>query len=54
MSRLSGTEQQIAIRPANTVYTALIGICVVLLIIGLIVLWVRHDTLFGKSLIAPS
>ena len=51
MSRLSGTEQQIPIRPANSVYTALVVICVVLLIIGLIVLWVRHDTLFGRSLL---
>ena len=52
MSRLSGTEQQqqIPYRPVNTVYTALVGICVMLLIIGLIVLWVRHGTLFGKGL----
>ncbi len=50
MSRLSGPEQ-IVVRPTNNVYTALVVICVVVEIIGLIALYLRHATVFGKSLI---
>jgi hypothetical protein len=49
MSRLSAPEQ-IVVRPTNTVYTALVVICVVAELIGLIVLYMRHESLFpGKS-----
>ena len=46
MSRLSGPEQ-IVVRPTNNVYTALAGACVVVLIVGLLILIMRHDTVFG-------
>ncbi len=49
MSRMSGGEQ-IIVRPTNTIYTALIAACVVAEIIGLIALFVRHQTLFGVGL----
>ena len=50
MSRLNAPET-IAVRPTNNVYTALVVICVVVEIIGLIALYLRHSTVFGKSLI---
>lgn len=49
MSRAGGPEQ-IIVRPTNNVYTALVVMCVVLEIVGLIVLYVRHDSLFNSGL----
>jgi uncharacterized membrane protein YkgB len=49
MSRLSGPEQ-IVIRPSNNVYTALAGAGVVALIVGLLVLYMAHKTVFGVDL----
>jgi hypothetical protein len=49
MSRMSGLEQ-IPVNPTNNVYTALVVICVVLEIIGLIALYVRHNNLFNTGL----
>jgi hypothetical protein len=49
MSRLTGPEQ-IVVRPTNNVYTALVVISTVVLIIGLLVLYLRHDTVFGVNL----
>jgi hypothetical protein len=51
MSRLSGPEQ-IVVRPTNNVYTALAGASVVLLIVGLLILIMRHDTVFGIGFFA--
>jgi hypothetical protein len=50
MSRLS-TPEQIVVRPTNNVYTALVAICIVVEIIGLIALYMKHSELFpGKGL----
>ena len=49
MSRMSGPEQ-IVVRPTANVYTVLTAACVVLLLVGLIVLYVMHDSVFGKGL----
>ncbi len=49
MSRMSSPEQ-IVVRPTNNVYTALVVICVVVEIVGLIVLYVKHQDLFGTAL----
>ena len=49
MSRMSGPEQ-IVVRPTSNVYTALSAASVVLLLIGLIVLYLMHDTIFGTGL----
>jgi hypothetical protein len=49
MSRMSGPDQ-IVVRPTNNVYTALAGACVVLLIIGIVVLYMTHESIFGKNL----
>jgi hypothetical protein len=46
MSRLSGPEQ-IKVPPTNNVYTALVVVSVVVLIVGLLLLIMRHDTVFG-------
>lgn len=48
MSRAGGPEQ-IIVRPTNNVYTALVVVCVVVEIIGLIALYVRYSTLFGSE-----
>ena len=48
MSRAGGPEQ-IIVRPTNNVYTALVVICVVVQIVGLIALYMRHKTLFGPE-----
>lgn len=48
MSRAGGPEQ-IIVRPTNNVYTALVVVCVVVEIIGLIALYVRYSTLFGPE-----
>lgn len=49
MSRLSGPEQ-ISVRPTNNVYTALVVVSVVVLVLGLIALYVRHESVFHKPL----
>ena len=49
MSRMS-TPEQIAVAPTNNVYTALVAICVVVEIVGLIALYVTHQTIFGTGL----
>ena len=49
MSR-GGAPEQIVVRPTNNIYTALVVVCVVVLLVGMIVLYVRHDTLFNMSL----
>ena len=48
MSRLSGPEQ-IVVRPTNNVYTALVGICIVVEIIGLIALFLKYREVFGDK-----
>jgi len=53
MSRAGGPEQ-IIVRPTNNVYTALVVICVVVEIIGLIVLFARHQAIFGQGLFSTS
>jgi hypothetical protein len=49
MSRM-GTPEQIVVRPTNNVYTALVAASVVALLVGLIVLYLKHEDLFGKNL----
>jgi hypothetical protein len=49
MSRAGGPEQ-IIVRPTNNVYTALVVICVVVELVGLIALFMRHQTVFGTGL----
>ena len=49
MSRM-GTPDQIIVRPTNNVYTALVASSVVALIVGIIVLFMKHDELFGTGL----
>ena len=49
MSRLSAPEQ-IVIRPTNNVYTALAGAGVVALIVGMLILYMTHKTVFGVDL----
>ena len=49
MSRLAAPEQ-IIVRPTSNIYTALVVVCVVVQIVGLIALFVRHQELFGKGL----
>lgn len=49
MSRMGGPEQ-IIVRPTNNVYTALVVICVVVEIIGMIVMYVKHQELFSNGL----
>ena len=49
MSLMSGPEQ-IVVRPTANVYTVLTAACVVLLLVGLIVLYLVHDSIFEKGL----
>ena len=49
MSRM-GTPEQIVVRPTNNVYTALVAASVVALIVGILVIYMKHEALFGKSL----
>jgi hypothetical protein len=49
MSRAGGPDQ-IVVRPTNNVYTALVVVCVVVELVGIIALFLRHDTVFGKGL----
>ena len=49
MSRL-GAPEQIIVRPTNNVYTALVVVCVIVQIIGIVVLYMRHQSLFNKGL----
>lgn len=51
MSRFS-TPEQIPVRATNNIYTALVVACVVAEIIGLIALYMQHETVFGKGLFA--
>lgn len=49
MSR-GGAPEQIVVRPTNNIYTALVVVCVIVLLVGLITLFLRHSTLFDSSL----
>jgi hypothetical protein len=49
MSRM-GTPEQIIVRPTNNVYTALVAASVMALIVGILVLYLKHEELFGKGL----
>ena len=46
MSRMSSGEQ-IQVKPTNNVYTALAGAAVIIQILGLLVLWIRSDSVGG-------
>jgi hypothetical protein len=44
------TPEQIAVAPTNNVYTVLVAVCVVVEIVGLIALYLAHQTVFGAGL----
>ena len=49
MSRVAAGEQ-IEIKPTNNVYTVLVVVAVVVEIAAFVVLFMRHNTLYGTSL----
>ena len=49
MSR-AGAPEQIVVRPTNNIYTALVVVCVVVELVGLIVLFMRHQAVFNQGL----
>ena len=48
MSRAGGPEQ-IVVRPTNNIYTALVVVCVIVEVVGLIVLFMRHNEVFTEG-----
>jgi hypothetical protein len=48
MSRAGGPEQ-IVVRPTNNIYTALVVVCVIVEVVGLIVLFMRHNEVFEQG-----
>jgi hypothetical protein len=46
MSR-GAVGETVTVRPTNNVYTALAGAAVIIQIIGLLVLWIRSDSVGG-------
>lgn len=43
----TATGDTITVRPQNNIYTVLVIIATVAVILGLVVLWMRSQTLFG-------
>jgi hypothetical protein len=45
----AATGDTIIIRPQNNIYTVLLAVATVAVAIGLAVVWMRSDTLFGHN-----
>ena len=41
------TGDTVTVRPTNNIYTALAGVALVIVILGLVVVYMRANTLFG-------
>jgi len=41
------TGDTVTVRPTNNIYTALAGVALVIVILGLVVVYLRANTLFG-------
>lgn len=52
MSRIP-TGDTVYVKPANNIYTVLTAVATIVVLIGLIAVWMRADTLFGGLLSAP-
>lgn len=50
MSRMTTTGDEIPVQATNDVYTALVVIAVVAEIVALVLLFFRHDAVFGTGL----
>jgi hypothetical protein len=45
----AATGDTIVIRPQNNIYTVLLGAATLAVAIGLLVVWMRSETLFGRN-----
>jgi hypothetical protein len=45
----AATGDTIIVRPTNNIYTVLLGVATLAVAIGLLVVWMRSETLFGKN-----
>jgi hypothetical protein len=45
----AATGDTIVLRPQNNIYTVLLGAATVVVLVGLIVVWMRSETLFGHN-----
>ncbi len=52
MSR-AGAGDTVYVKPANNIYTVLSAAAVAVVLLGLIAVWLRADTMFGGLLTAP-
>ena len=52
MSRLGSSSDTVYVKPANNVFTVLAAAATVVVILGLLALWMRSETLFGGLLTA--
>lgn len=53
MSRMSsGAGDTVYVKPANNIYTVLTAVATVVVLLGVIVVWMKGDALFGGLLTA--
>ncbi|HZZ41622.1 MAG TPA: hypothetical protein VFE58_01675 [Tepidisphaeraceae bacterium] len=45
----AATGDTIVLRPQNNIYTVLLGVATLVVVVGLLVVWMRSETLFGKN-----
>lgn len=45
----AATGDTIVLRPQNNIYTVLLAAATLVVVVGLIVVWMRSETLFGKN-----
>jgi hypothetical protein len=45
----AATGDTIVIRPQNNIYTVLLAVATVAVVIGLVVVWMRSEALFGQN-----
>lgn len=50
MSRLGSSGDTVYVKPANNIFTVLAAVATVVVILGLVALWMRSDTLFDGLL----
>jgi hypothetical protein len=53
MSAAGATGDTVVVKPTNNVYTALAGVALVVVILGLVVVWMKAEAMFGGLLTAP-
>jgi hypothetical protein len=52
MSRLGSSSDTVYVKPSNNIFTVLAAVATVVVILGLVALWMRSDSLFGGLLSA--